>query len=90
MHTVQQIPPLIKHITQFYTILLFFFLFTFGSSRKVKTRWVRLAIWPENMFQAFWRCTDGDQGDENLYKTDWASQFIDSNSTITNGSLDLS
>lgn len=44
----------------------------------------------ESMCQEFWGCTDGDQNDENLYNTDWASQFIHSNSTITNGSLELS
>lgn len=38
----------------------------------------------------FLRYTDGDQDDENLYKMDWVSQSIDSNSTITNESLELS
>lgn len=62
--------------------------FHYWQQKEGKTIWVRLTML-ESMFQAFWRCTDADQDYENLYKADWASQFIDSNSTITNMSLEL-
>lgn len=89
INTIQKIPPLIKLSTGFSQSFFLLIQFTFGSRRKVKIKLSKADNTREHVSGSS-RGTDGDQDDENLYKMDWASQSIDSNSTITNAALELS